>query len=202
MTSPAPQRSHRVSSLIPSGAVGPPCCAVLVIQRFWWLPTPRQVRNPVGTSLSPTHKTLQDIGVWGGNPTLVKRDKPAKIQPRRSPCLLQPGRHKHLSGCIFAVLSPQSTEGTRGWEHPLLVALQYPTKGSSHHPKTPLSPSAPHNRQPRRALNLHRTLHPCLSPGWRPPQPSTPLGGHNRATRFGKPFFREEPVKARNPCRK
>lgn len=104
--------------------------------------------------------------------------------------LLQLGRHKHLSRCIFVLFSPQSTRGTHGWDHPLLVALQYPTKGSSHHPKTPLSPSAPHNRQPWRALNNHRTLHPCWSPGRHPPWLSTPFGRHNGATRFGKPFFR------------
>lgn len=88
--------------------------------------------------------------------------------------LLQPGRHKHLSRCIFVLFSPHSTEGTHGWDHPLLITLQYPTKGSSHHPKTPLSPSAPHNRQPWRALNSHRTLHPCLSPGRHPQRLSIP----------------------------
>lgn len=108
--------------------------------------------------------------------------------------LLQLGRHKLLSRCIFVLFSPQSTQGTHGWDHPLLVALQYPTKGSSHHPKTPLSPSAPHNRQPWRALNNHRTLHPCWSPGQHPPWLSTPLGRHNGATRFGKPFFREKKI--------
>lgn len=116
--------------------------------------------------------------------------------------LLQHGRHKHTSGCIAAMLSPQSTEGTHGWEHLLLVPLQYPTKGSSHHPKTHPSPSAPHNHQPWRVLNCHRTLHPCSSPGQHPPWLSTHLGEHNRAMRFGKPFFREKTTKARNPCKK
>lgn len=41
-------------------------------------------------------------------------------------------------GMIFLVFSPQSTKGTYGWEQSLFTHLHYLTKGSSHHPKTPL----------------------------------------------------------------
>lgn len=81
-----------------------------------------------------------------------------------------------------AMLLPQNTHG---WEHPLLIPLQYSTNSSSHHPKSPQSPPAPHN---------HQLVSPEPSPIPAGPQgiipgPSASPQWDNQATRLGNNIF-------------